>query len=46
VIQGRQHATTDDVRALASPVLRHRLALTFNAESEGLTADEVVAKLL
>jgi len=46
VIQGRQHATTDDVRALAAPVLRHRLALTFNAESEGLAADEVVSKLL
>ena len=46
VICGRQHATTDDVRAMAAPVLRHRLALTFNAESEGVTPDDIVAKLL
>ena len=46
VICGRQHATTDDVRAMAAPVLRHRLALTFNAESEGVTADDIVSKLL
>ncbi len=46
VLSGRQHATTDDVRAMAAPVLRHRLALTFNAESEGITADSIVEKLL
>lgn len=46
ILSGRQHATTEDVRGLAAPVLRHRLALTFNAESEGITADAIVAKLL
>ena len=46
VLSGRQHATTDDVRAMAAPVLRHRLALTFNAESEGITADSIVKQLL
>lgn len=46
ILNGRQHATTEDVRSLAAPVLRHRLALTFNAESEGITPDAIVAKLL
>jgi len=46
ILEGRQHATTDDVRAMAAPVLRHRLALTFNAESEGITADNLIGKLL
>jgi MoxR-like ATPase len=34
------------VRAMAAPVLRHRLALTFNAESEGITADSILRQLL
>ena len=46
VLQGRQHATTDDVRAMALPILRHRLALTFNAESEGVSVDDLIAQLL
>ena len=46
LLKGRQHATTDDVRAMALPVLRHRLALTFNAESEGVTVDQVIEKVL
>ena len=46
LLKGRQHATTDDVRAMALPVLRHRLALTFNAESEGTTVDELIGHLL
>ena len=37
---------TDDVRALAAPVMRHRLLLTFMAEAEGKSADDVVALLL
>lgn len=45
ILCGRRHATTDDVRAMAAPVLRHRLALTFNAESEGISPDDIVGKL-
>lgn len=33
VLQGRQHATIDDVRAIAYPVLRHRLRTNFNADA-------------
>jgi MoxR-like ATPase len=40
------HVTPDDVRGVAAPVLRHRLLLNFQAEAEGLSADEVVARLL
>jgi len=34
------------VRALALPVLRHRLLTTFHADAEGVTADDIVARLL
>ena len=46
VLRGRYHATTEDVASMALPVLRHRLRLTFTAESAGLTPDLVVAGLL
>ena len=46
LIQGRFAATKDDVQALAAPVLRHRLLLTFVAEAEQISADDVVAALL
>jgi MoxR-like ATPase len=46
ILEGRQHATTDDIKAMAAPVMRHRLAITFNAESEGITADDLIGKLL
>ena len=45
-LHGRYCATADDVRAIAPAVLRHRLKLNFNAEAEGVTADEVVRRLL
>ena len=38
--------TTDDVREMALPVMRHRIITTFNAEAAGITADEVVLRLL
>ena len=44
--QGRYHVTTEDVRALAHPVLRHRILINFHAESEGVTADDIVDHLL
>jgi MoxR-like ATPase len=46
VLQGRYHATTGDVAAVALPALRHRLRLTFAAESAGMTTDDVVRQLI
>jgi len=43
---GRTFVTPDEVKALAPPVLRHRLLLKAEAEIEGLTADAVVARVL
>ena len=38
--------TTDDVKAIAKPVLRHRIMTTFAAASHGVTADTVIERLL
>lgn len=46
ILYGRYHATTEDVRAMALPVLRHRVITTFNAEAAGIKADQVVERLL
>ena len=46
LLQGRLAATREDVAALAAPVLRHRLLLSFAAEAEGKRPDEVIAALL
>ena len=46
VTQGRYHDNFDDIRALANPVLRHRILLNFHAESEGITSDQGVEQLL
>jgi MoxR-like ATPase len=45
-LEGRPLVTTDDVRAVAHPVLRHRVITNFNAESSGITPDKVVDRLL
>jgi MoxR-like ATPase len=46
VLHGRYHATTEDVKAMALPVLRHRVLTTFNAEAAGITSDQVVQMLV
>ena len=46
VTQGRYHVSFEDIRALAHPVLRHRVLLNFHAESEGVTSDQIVDQLL
>jgi len=46
LLYGRYAVTRDDVLALAAPVLRHRLLLSFAAEAEQRTTDDVVAELL
>jgi MoxR-like ATPase len=43
---GRYHVSFDDIRALAHPVLRHRVLTNFHAQSEGITSDALVDKLL
>jgi MoxR-like ATPase len=43
---GRYHVTYDDIRALAHPVLRHRVLTNFHAQSEGITSDTLVDRLL
>jgi MoxR-like ATPase len=46
LIYGRPHVEVDDIRALAKPVLRHRMVVNFAAESDGVTTDHVVDRLL
>jgi MoxR-like ATPase len=46
LLHGRTHVATDDLQALAKPVLRHRLVVNFAAESEGITADSVIDRLI
>ena len=46
LLDGRLAVTRDDIKALAAPVLRHRLLLSFAAEADGKNADDVIAALL
>jgi len=46
LLRGRGHATGDDVRDLAADVLRHRIVLSYQALSDGLTTDTVIERLL
>ncbi len=46
LLQGRLAATRDDVQALIAPVMRHRVLLSFAAEAEQKSADDVIAALL
>ena len=43
---GRTTPDIEDVRAVAYPVLRHRLVTNFHAEADGVTTDELVRRLL
>lgn len=45
-MEGRDFVTPDDIRAIAHDVLRHRLILSFEAEASGITANQVIDKLL
>ena len=44
-LDGRHFVTTSDIRAVAHPVLRHRVLTNFTAESEGITPDVVIDRL-
>ena len=45
-VHGRDYVTPDDVKAMAAPVLEHRLILRPEYEIEGLTVTDVIAKIL
>jgi len=46
VLHGRYYVSCEDVRAVAPPVLRHRIITNFNAEADGIKPDDVVRKLI
>jgi MoxR-like ATPase len=45
-LAGRLNVSCNDVRHLALPVLRHRIAASFGAEAEGITSDQIIKRLL
>jgi MoxR-like ATPase len=45
LLDGRVHVSSEDIRYVARPVLRHRLVTSFTAESDGVTPDHIVEKL-
>jgi MoxR-like ATPase len=45
-IQGRNHVAVEDVKAVAHPVLRHRIVTNFSAAAEGMTSDKIIDRLL
>ncbi len=45
-LKGRDHVAIEDVKAVAHPVLRHRIVLNFSASAEGFTADDLIDRLL
>jgi MoxR-like ATPase len=46
ILHGRPYVSIEDVQAVVSPVLRHRVLTNFNAEAEGIRPDDIVKKLL
>jgi MoxR-like ATPase len=46
LLHGRTHVSTEDIQALVKPVLRHRLVVSFAAESDGVTSDDIVDRLV
>ena len=46
LLEGRFHVQVEDIQALAKPVLRHRMVVNFAAESDGITSDEVIDRII
>ena len=46
LLQGRYHVTSDDLAALAKPILRHRIITNYFAESDGVTADQILDDII
>ena len=44
-LHGRFYVSEEDIRAVAPPVLRHRIITNFNAEAEGITTNDIIAEL-
>jgi MoxR-like ATPase len=45
-LQGRDHVAVEDIKAVAHPVLRHRIVTNFSAAAEGITSDKIIDRLL
>jgi len=46
ILKGRHYVSTEDIRAVAHPVLRHRIITNFNAEAEGIKSDQIIDWLI
>ena len=46
LIKGRTHVSSEDLNAMAPPVLRHRIILNFEAERKGITTDEAISQIV
>ena len=46
LLKGRYHVSTEDIRQVAVPVLRHRIVTNFTAEAEGMKSDTIVTRLI
>jgi MoxR-like ATPase len=46
LLDGRAAVSLEDIKAVALPVMRHRMLLNFQAEAEGIDQDEIVSRLL
>ena len=46
VLDGRYFVSHDDIKALAPPVLRHRIKVSFNADAEGISPDDIIERLI
>jgi MoxR-like ATPase len=46
LLDGRAVVSTEDIKALAAPALRHRLIMNFESHAEGVTPDSVVANIV
>jgi MoxR-like ATPase len=46
MLHGRAYATPQDVKEIAPDVLRHRVIVTYEAEAEDMTSDQIIARIL
>jgi MoxR-like ATPase len=46
LLGGNAHVSIDDIKALAPPTLRHRVLLSYKAEAEGITVENVIDRLV
>jgi MoxR-like ATPase len=46
ILRGRHHVSTEDINAVAHPVLRHRVLTNFNAEADGIRSDDIIDMLI